>query len=1123
MPMAGHPNANESLAWFPLSPLLHPADILGPGHLHYRRITFPFLKLSSMGGSKTINRPIFERRRKEHNIVFADECPPAQWPDDQREVFEAIEKLKGFRYGTYAVQQDSDADVAATPWKAEAKCQARLLVAKVKDLVSRNEPTWRSACEPLVFSRLAAEVACKRCRRRVWRSEIEALLNTRDSASSNLRARQENRDRCRCPITTRPDDEDEKVGLNRLFIDRSEDMVIHPPDLERQLPQAQRPDRVYGLRQTRNIEGLMLKRLSDDAFLEDLLHKQPHSTLGEALLFPFLVVEAKSGTASDDWHSIRLQTAFPIYTYLNTQQSLRLATAQKSKWTSGPLVWFFMSKGDDWRVCLAYQSPVRTPQSSSCPGHTTNIVTVWAGCISNRDDALQLFLIVDYMSDWARDVYRAAVIRELRILSAPDMEIATVFTDTDIFSSRHMVLDPSIAVLEDPITISEHDHRNPQAAFKQLESALGGVVRHAAPIECRFRALFLTMDNIQTFVSSTSNNIRQYFIRQILRQFSPDTGRPVALTPDQISSIEENWTGYSRLRAPFHLKDTKFYTVHVVTYHLLPSWDQARDLCLIAVQEQAFDDLVVQSKLKTAKGRPYVEPGSLVLDEIARLKSASVEQNLLACISRTCGRIELQTLRRSDNRRPSITKTSFQTCPSTIWLLLSYTYKFHKKGDLEPDLPFLRISASSEIQRAGIQNLNDPLAPTGGRGLHVSDQGAVLINGSTHHHFSDASRSPICVYLVRDSTEPPNQDELARIIKRTFEDHDVYHTTRNYGTLSIRDMKECRSIWNLSHTYGVFFSGGGSSFVKWLKALGKPLPTRQGSPRGPRDTGRIMFTREYQPWNDPRIMYGLDRDIQKKFFKRLFVAEVTAWARIAQERIWQGNDCCPLCATFDPERSHDGSKDDSIPTPSCSSPNESQEDDPASTSELDHSSPESESSEAPARTSLRTELADGRIVKDLCTSCASNVSEHGTWPAWLKKVIRKVLREVVSTSMPDDAPASDAQDGYCISTPRRRSIRTYMRRRSHRVKGSPADEQSSPSDSASETDDADVCSDGIPDELPQGDVKSHVAVNGENGQADGATNSTLGVTSPRQAKRTLSSRSGDEAARKRRKRSVSQG
>lgn len=79
---------------------------------------------------------------------------------------------------------------------------------------------------------------------------------------------------------------DEIVGLNRLFIDRAEDTVMHPPGLAQHMPQDQRPDRTYSLRQTRNIEGVLLKRLENGDFLvEDLLHKQPHSPLARCSLF----------------------------------------------------------------------------------------------------------------------------------------------------------------------------------------------------------------------------------------------------------------------------------------------------------------------------------------------------------------------------------------------------------------------------------------------------------------------------------------------------------------------------------------------------------------------------------------------------------------------------------------------------------------------------------------------------------------------------------------------------------------------------------------------------------------------------------------------------------------------
>jgi hypothetical protein len=75
---------------------------------------------------------------------------------------------------------------------------------------------------------------------------------------------------------------------------------------------------------------------------------------GESLLFPFLLLEAKSGKSADDWHSIWLQSAFPIRTFLQTQQRLYKMAGCPPKWESGPLVWFVSNKGQDWSVSLAY-------------------------------------------------------------------------------------------------------------------------------------------------------------------------------------------------------------------------------------------------------------------------------------------------------------------------------------------------------------------------------------------------------------------------------------------------------------------------------------------------------------------------------------------------------------------------------------------------------------------------------------------------------------------------------------------------------------------------------------------------------------------------------------------------
>jgi hypothetical protein len=131
----------------------------------------------------------------------------------------------------------------------------------------------------------------------------------------------------------------------------------------KKLPKGERPDRVYGLRQTRNFEILLYASREEGQLVRDLLKRPPLSEDGCPLLFPFLVVEAKSGKSGDDWHSIKLQTAFPIYTFLENQRSLRLAMGQRSSWHAGPLVWFFMNKWEDWHLCIAYQRDRTAPHA----------------------------------------------------------------------------------------------------------------------------------------------------------------------------------------------------------------------------------------------------------------------------------------------------------------------------------------------------------------------------------------------------------------------------------------------------------------------------------------------------------------------------------------------------------------------------------------------------------------------------------------------------------------------------------------------------------------------------------------------------------------------------------------
>ena len=135
-----------------------------------------------------------------------------------------------------------------------------------------------------------------------------------------------------------------------------EDTVVHldPPS---ELPK-QRPDRTIGLRETRNIRDLLNQppRFRPDSSVpkvRDLVRCSPFKWQLNPLLFPFLVIEAKSDSAQDSFSDIQTQTSFPIWSLLNLQkdlQSLRPADVGRPE----PLVWFLGYRGSDWKVYGCY-------------------------------------------------------------------------------------------------------------------------------------------------------------------------------------------------------------------------------------------------------------------------------------------------------------------------------------------------------------------------------------------------------------------------------------------------------------------------------------------------------------------------------------------------------------------------------------------------------------------------------------------------------------------------------------------------------------------------------------------------------------------------------------------------
>ncbi|KAK7229660.1 hypothetical protein V2G26_001830 [Clonostachys chloroleuca] len=271
------------------------------------------------------------------------------------------------------------------------------------------------------------------------------------------------------------------------------------------LGKSEKPDRTFGLRQTRNIENLLYDEAKGG--LQDShsqVAKQVHEIVGldsplaltgDRLLFPFLVLEAKSSNAADSWHSIQLQTAFSIRSFLAAQERLRKAANIPSSHQEGSVVWFMANKGEDWRLSICYLESA--PAKPGTTGTTIyRVSTVWRGSICSRDGALQALLLVDFIFDWARDTYRNDIIRLLRVLATRNNDAAiNIHADTDILSTL------PLANL-DRLNKEEPKEDVPTKEKFIVFDSVDGRVRHATFVELRYICLVITRDNIQTFLQS---------------------------------------------------------------------------------------------------------------------------------------------------------------------------------------------------------------------------------------------------------------------------------------------------------------------------------------------------------------------------------------------------------------------------------------------------------------------------------------------------------------------------------------------------------------------------------------------------------------------------------------------
>ncbi|KAF4632991.1 hypothetical protein G7Y89_g5141 [Cudoniella acicularis] len=382
------------------------------------------------------DREMFQK----YNILFKG--PACPWPIHHMKTFQNIRLLGLTQFSTYG-----NGDLESVIWKAETKARAQYLVDTTSKLTGNkpSEMQWRLDLEKIVYKRFELDIDWYE---RIFPDQhVRLYLIFNSPEPISLEERRNTRSACCCSAEIRLKNQ-ATLGLNHIFDYRADELIVHGGEAQFDL-RPRKPDRVYGLQQTKKFDRTMRKfsnaiqdrvaGATDVTKSRSIIEFTPFEERKRPLIFPFLISEAKT-ERGDSFDACERQTAFPIWKLLRLQEELQIRAKQLLSEQGGPLVWFFANRGEDWRLYGCYLDTEEDNEDEENLSTSYNIQCLWSGRVDSRNGALQILLLVDYIFDWARDLYRPGVIQLLKALSKNELdEDASISSDTDILSTKQKI------------------------------------------------------------------------------------------------------------------------------------------------------------------------------------------------------------------------------------------------------------------------------------------------------------------------------------------------------------------------------------------------------------------------------------------------------------------------------------------------------------------------------------------------------------------------------------------------------------------------------------------------------------------------------------------------------------
>lgn len=342
---------------------------------------------------------------------------------------------------------------------------------------------------------------------------------------------------------------------------------------------------------------------------------------------------------------------------------------------------------------------------------------LWEGSITGVDAALQLVLIIDYILDWARDIYRPSIIRQLMCIAGKGAySVCTITQDPDILSMidpkgvrgwlRAPVPDSTVrgtdSVVNQPHPSIKIGTATPIRRKKHLYSQFG-LAKDGRRLECRVRGLFITADNLNTLLQGFQGARGKSELKSRIEAILKHKERCFMIPKVQVlSTMEEIWSGEVAHLAAHSSVSCSIMVFVQTTFWVGLRFELIRQLTYLAIAEEAFNMLDGLSDPRTHA--PWNNGAAVsaedFLSAIRKETDDSKEFYFERCLERYVGHLYTASAKNSRSRgavEPHFQKDArFKRSPGLVHDLVKWCYSKFCIGDRKPTEAAIRHLESTE-------------------------------------------------------------------------------------------------------------------------------------------------------------------------------------------------------------------------------------------------------------------------------------------------------------------------------------------------------------------------------------------------------------------------------------------